>query len=137
MGLKTKITVTKRIVVNGREYDRPEDMPDELRNAYESAMKKMKSGRVWPILKGFKAKIVLNGREYGSEEEMPQEEHGLYKLAIDSLEGDKSNDKQRLYSAPIEPAGAVSPSGRSKLLFIVGGVILGLLLFLYLLSNGY
>jgi hypothetical protein len=134
--VKTSITVTKRITVNGREYERPEDMPDELRNAYESAMKNLRSCRPVPNVQSLKPKIVFNGREYASEEDIPQEERWLYKIAIDGLETDRGSDT-RLCSAPIEPASAVAPSRRSKLLFIVGGAIVALALFFYILSNGY
>jgi hypothetical protein len=136
VALKTNITVKKRITVNGREYERPEDMPDGLRNAYESAMENLRSGRPGPNVQGSKPKIVFNGREYASEEEMPQEEGWLYKIAIDGLKTDRGSDT-RLCSAAIEPASGVAPSRRSKILFIVGGAILALLLFFYLLSNGY
>jgi hypothetical protein len=133
--VKTNISVTKRIVVNGREYERPEVMPDELRNAYESAMENLRSGRTEFNLQGFRPKIVFNGREYATEEEMPQEERLLYKIAIDGLKTGKGSDAH-LCAAPIEPVNHVVESPRSTLMYVVCGAILALLLFFYLLTYG-
>lgn len=113
-----------------------EDVPDELRKACEHAMTTVRVSGSEPDPRDFTQRIVLNGHEYASEEEMPHEERLLYKMAVETLKANRGSNKS-VYSAPIEPVGEETLSRRSRLVFIVGGVMLALLLFLYLLSLGY
>jgi hypothetical protein len=82
--LETKITVTTKIRCNGQDYASGEEMPADVRRAYEQAMASLKiSGGV----QGGRSstKILLNGMEYGSVEEMPTDVRQLYERAICSV----------------------------------------------------
>lgn len=134
VNLKTNLSIKKKIVVNGHEYGSVEELPDDLRQAYNRAMSTV------PELS--KAKIVFNGREYGSKEEMPSEVRSIYEIAMAAAKMKfpfqewKSDEK-----APISPAGVwkkeftpsekavakVSVSGSGTRWFLLGlGIFLGL-----------
>ncbi|MBI3986848.1 MAG: hypothetical protein HY343_08015 [Lentisphaerae bacterium] len=73
-----EINVNKKFIVNGHEYGRVEDMPEELRRAYEKAMGGA-SGRNPAIVK---TNIVFNGKEYQNADDMPEEDRRLYDMAM-------------------------------------------------------
>jgi hypothetical protein len=129
-----KITVKKRIVVNGVEYGSPEEMPPDLRAAWERAA----AGQGVHV----SGKVTFNGRTYDAPEAMPPE---VRKLCEDALAaaGDAAPGSAPVlsqeppppapvnlpsdvagYSAPIVPGA----SGVRKWLLAAAG--LGLLLFL-------
>ncbi len=144
--INTKVTVKKRIIVNNHEYARVEEMPDELRKAYESAIAGVGAGQANGA-SGSKLKIVFNGHEYASEESMPPEERQLYDAALASLKTDGTGagtiDPQedrmltlRQTTTPIEPSTGGSTHSRSRIfLAIIGG--LALLVIYYALTHGF
>ena len=154
--MTTKITVRKKIVVNGREYKTVEEMPENIRHAYEKAMATAagRSQSIGPT--SSQVKIVCNGREYNSQDEMPAEIRRMYELAMAAVESDRnveagggttgvqgtfpsiSGGKENVYSSPIPievGAGSSAPFG-SRLLR-PGIVILFLLLVLYFLYRTF
>jgi len=95
--LEAKINVTTNIRCNGQDYASAEEMPPDIRRAYEQAMASMKdSGGV----QGSKTstRIILNGKDYASVEEMPLDVRQLYERAICSVAatGDKSVSRSAL-----------------------------------------
>ena len=56
------VEVKRKITVDGREYESLDQVPDELRNAVQTAL----ASGATP-----KATIRINGKTYGSLEEMP------------------------------------------------------------------
>lgn len=77
--MNIKVTVNRRIVVNGKEYSGPEEMPEELRHAYERAMG---SGSAMEILARSASRIVFRGKEYPTPADMPEDIRRLYDLAM-------------------------------------------------------
>jgi hypothetical protein len=149
--VKGNIRIKRRIVVNGREYSSVEEMPEDIRRAYELAV--ATAGREThatdPV--GRPARIVFNGQEYGDVDEMPEDIRQLYRAAILALEArgkvdvgaagtreqppvPEGSSRAPLPSmAPIEVGGGpVSPFVR---LAIAGIVILMLLGALYYLLH--
>jgi len=84
--------------VNGHEYGSAEELPEDLRQAYERAM----SAGSGPS----KVKIVFNGNEYGSVDEMSSDVRRTYEGALAAVKTEfpfhewKSEEKK-----PISPAG--------------------------------
>ena len=75
--MTTTVTVKRKIVVNGREYASPEELPDDLRRAYEAAVGNRGGGSI--------TRIKFNGREYAGVDEMPADVRRLYDLAVAAL----------------------------------------------------
>ncbi len=72
--IKTNVSIKKKIVVNGHEYSSEEELPEELRKAYNQAMRAAPASP--------KAKIVINGKEYGSVGEMSSDVRQIYEGAM-------------------------------------------------------
>jgi len=73
--MSVKITVKKRIVVNGKEYQSVEELPRGIREAYEKAV----ADRTGPSAS---LNVTFNGQEYDSLEAMPPEIRRLYEDAM-------------------------------------------------------
>src|SRR5436190_19623953 len=69
-----KINVKTRIKYKGQEYSSVEELPPEVRAAYEKAMA---TGGA-----SFNTKIVFNGQEYASLDQMPAAQRQLYEIAL-------------------------------------------------------
>ena len=69
-----KINVKTRIKYKGQEYSSVEELPPEVRAAYEKAMA---TGGA-----SFNTKIVFNGQEYASLDQMPAAQRQLYEVAL-------------------------------------------------------
>ena len=69
-----KIDVKTKIKYQGQEYSSVEDLPPEVRAAYEKAMA---TGGV-----SVSRKTVFNGQEYASLDQMPAAERQLYEDAL-------------------------------------------------------
>ena len=81
-----QISVKSKFIVNGKEYDSVEEMPDEIRAAYEKAIKGSPGQGHAGTLEMEKSKLVFNGKEYADEDAMPQEERELYKVVMKAME---------------------------------------------------
>jgi len=83
-----KVVVKTRIRVNGREYRSVEEMPPNIRQAYENAMSRSpddgdRSGiesADGPAVAG--AGITFNGHPYASVDGMPSDVRALYESAM-------------------------------------------------------
>ena len=73
-GQQMKIDVKTKIKYKGQEYSSVEELPPEVRAAYEKAMA---TGGA-----SFSTKIVFNGQEYASIDQMPAAQRQLYKAAL-------------------------------------------------------
>jgi hypothetical protein len=69
-----KINVKTRIKYKGQEYSSVEELPPEVRAAYDKAMA---TGGA-----SFNTKIVFNGQEYASLDQMPAAQRQLYEVAL-------------------------------------------------------
>ena len=143
MGIK--VNVTWKIKVNGKEYSSVEEMPSDIREAYEKARGTSRTRA---------AKIIFNGQEYENVEAMPHDVRHMYDqvmrvaesgdLSSEVLSGAEfkatilsrsSRDAATLVTAPkpIEPASILSLSPRT---LIVGLALLILLVGLYYVIAG-
>jgi hypothetical protein len=81
-----QISGKNKFIVNGKEYDSVEEMPDEIRDAYERAITGSPESDHADMLETEKSNLVFNGKEYASEDAMPQEERELYKVVMKVME---------------------------------------------------
>ena len=73
-GQQMKIDVKTKINYKGQEYSSVEELPPEVRAAYEKAMA---TGGA-----SVSTKIVFNGQEYASLDQMPAAQRKLYQYAL-------------------------------------------------------
>jgi len=98
--MTANISVKTKIRVNGQDYSSVEDMPPDIRQAYERAMATMPGARHSGLLdtleKGIRAntqtvpnaKVIFNGQEYSSVDQMPANLRQLYQAVMATIESD-------------------------------------------------
>ncbi len=78
MGIQ--VNIRRRITVNGKEYGSVDEMPVDLREAFEKAMAGGSSAQAR------KTRIVFNGREYDGLAAMPAETREAYEKILKAAE---------------------------------------------------
>jgi len=68
-----------RVTINGREVDRPEALPPEVRRAYEDAMRSVSGPGGGLVVEN---QVVVNGQTYRGLDDMPPEVRRLYEDAM-------------------------------------------------------
>jgi hypothetical protein len=81
-----QISVKSKFIVNGKEYESVEKMPDEIRAAYEKAKKGSPGQGHARTPEIGKSKLVFNYNKYADEDAMPQEERELYEFVMKAME---------------------------------------------------
>jgi len=67
-GLADAAAATTKIVVNGREYARLEDVPEPLRSSIKNGVDSARQG----MMSGKRSRLVVNGVEYDRIEDVPE-----------------------------------------------------------------
>lgn len=142
-----QINVNNKFIVNGKEYGSVEEMPADIREAYNKAIEggSITFNNVGAIITS--NKIIFNGKEYASEDEMPEEIRILYKELMKtfstssvSIPSDNTmaittakNMKSQSTIPNIKPI--VPETNISKRQFIIGASILALIVLLLYMLN--
>lgn len=117
MSINLKLNVKRKFIVNGVEYGSPEEMPPEIRAAYEKAVQggaSLSASGYFSL--GAKpvqrtTKITVNGQTYDSIEAMPEEIRRLYEDAMRAAGTNATDDSMPV--TPLPPA-ASGPLLREK-----------------------
>jgi hypothetical protein len=147
--MKVNVNVKKKFIVNGKEYGSAEEMPENIRAAYEKALQNPQGAAGEGGVKIAAGKITFNGKEYENEAAMPSDERELYKNIMGSLgksklhiSGDinfnasiKHKDTAGTPSAGYAPITPESSFSLRKILLGVGIAILFALLY-YIYTHG-
>ena len=86
--------MNNKIIFNGQEYNDPEEMPSDVRQAYEAAMNMVSqrnSGAAGPkvnINVKTNIRFVFQGKTYNSSDEMPPEVRAAYDKAMEQIDKD-------------------------------------------------
>jgi hypothetical protein len=150
--MNININVKRKYKINGKEYNSIEEMPEDIRKAFEKAMI-AKGGESSQIkTTNIQNRIMFNGIEYESIDAMPQDVRQLYREVMKTVETeakspenifgakvdfsltkskDRRTDMTGEISHPIKPEPIFSPR---KL--IVGVILLALIILLYFLFHG-
>jgi hypothetical protein len=83
--MNININVNRKYKINGKEYNSVEEMPEDIRKAFEKAMIS-KDGKSSQITANMQNKIMFNGIEYESIDAMPQDVRQLYKEVMKTVE---------------------------------------------------
>jgi hypothetical protein len=116
-----------KIIFNGKTYTKVEDMPEEVRQAYQQALAQFadadKNGIPDILERGAKGNVIaiqqssinFNGREFKSVGEMPAVVRGLFELAMGQADANKNGIPDALESAlGIQPPSASTGSDRAE-----------------------
>lgn len=84
--MMVRVVVNQKFIVNGREYGSVEELPADVRQAYERAMAAVPHGNAAGAAEAaprevrtvVNSKIVFNGQEYSSVDAMPPEVRSVY-----------------------------------------------------------
>lgn len=90
-GMAIRKKVIRRFIVNGKEYESLEDMPDDIRRGIEKAMAKETRTKAKPRFE-MSSGIVVNGKEYDSIEEMPPDVREIYEELKEAIESGEMTD---------------------------------------------
>ncbi len=80
--MNVNVNVKRRIIVNGKEYNSVEEMPADLRRAFEKAMAERRDSGNPAGDTTVRTKIIFNGQEYKNMEMMPPDERKLYETVL-------------------------------------------------------
>ena len=83
--MKINVNVKRRFRINGKEYGSVEEMPDEIRQAFEKAMARGETDSTKAVTG--KTKIIFNGSEYEGIDAMPPDVRLLYDQVMKAAEG--------------------------------------------------
>lgn len=108
--MSTTITVKTKFRINGQEYASVDDMPAEVRQAYERAMSTLGQTGGPVHISPVSTKVVFNGQGYASADQMPADVRRLYDDVMATL------DTQRASAAAAASPASAAPwqSGASR-----------------------
>ena len=84
--MKINVNVKRTFKVNGKEYNSIEEMPQDIREAFEKAIGSQAGTGNLTHPASMQTKIVFNGTEYQSIDAMPQDVRQLYERVLKSAE---------------------------------------------------
>ncbi len=134
-----KFNVKTRIVVNGKEYSSPEEMPEEVRRVYERA--RLQQEQQPNLTVSHHEKISIDGQTFNTVEEMPPDIRRIYDSVMASIDKNQDGVPDSLQSSEITPTrtpnlvpshqdSVIAPAGVDKRLVVAGLAVLLLVLIL-------
>ncbi len=128
MDINVNFNVKRKYIVNGKEYGSVEEMPANIRQAYDKA------------LESRKGKIVFNGQKYENVEAMPPDVRQAYEEMMRKLiEMQMPSDAvaEKFVSFDFSKSATSEPAIPRLLIFsIILIVFLGILYFFYRKAGG-
>jgi hypothetical protein len=106
---RINISVKHRILVNGKEYGSVDELPPDLRKAYEQAMGD--PARAHDARPGT-PRIRVNGKEYESVEALPPELRQLCQDALRAAQSDELGQDTGATSADVFPRASLAAGPR-------------------------
>ena len=84
--MNVNVNVKRKYKINGKEYNSVEEMPSDIRNAFEKAMASQADTGNHINLAVTQTKIIFNGTEYQNIDAMPQDVRKLYEKVLKAAE---------------------------------------------------
>jgi hypothetical protein len=137
------VNVKTKIIINGKEYASPEEMPPDIRSKYEAALAKRSAAT--SSSGTMASKITLNGKSYNSVDEMPANVRQIYDGVLATVDKNQDgipdllqeNSQDTLQpSAPFLPkqANVISSSKTDRRMVVAAGMVILVLLILGVLA---
>lgn len=150
MDINFNVNIKRKYKVNGKEYDSPEEMPADVREAFKKAMESPGATEIKVTKEKAHTRIFFNGREYDSIEAMPADVRQTYEKILKSARtGEKpdigfSDIRNTIFPEGEKPpktyTSNITPTTRFESSFIsgaqallIGIVVMGLVFLIYLL----
>jgi len=148
--MNVNVNVKRKYKINGKEYNSIEEMPPDIRSAFEKAMA-TPAGTVSPSVSH--TKIIFNGNEYQNIEEMPPDIRQLYEKVLNAAQtGDippglitngNVSDSQAVSETYIntgmgdmEKPIKIEPVAFSPRILVIGIALIVLIVMFYLIFQG-
>ena len=144
--MNVNVNVKRKFKINGKEYNSIEEMPQDIRSAFEKAMASKTGSGQQVNTATMQTKIIFNGTEYQSIDAMPQDVRQLYEKVLktaetgaassdiitagdisDMLTGHKTYGNTNMGKPP-----KIEPSAFSPRMLIIGAMLIALIFILYL-----
>jgi hypothetical protein len=84
--MNVNVNVKRKFKINGKEYNSIEEMPQDIRDAFEKAMASKTGSGLQMNPAPVQTKIIFNGTEYQSIDAMPQDVRQLYEKVLKAAE---------------------------------------------------
>jgi len=84
--MNVNVNVKRKFKINGKEYNSIDEMPPDIRNAFEKAMASQSGSGQQINPATMQTKIIFNGTEYQSIDAMPQDVRQLYEKVLKAAE---------------------------------------------------
>jgi len=84
--MNVNVNVKRKFKINGKEYNSIEDMPPDIRNAFEKAMASQTGSSHQANPATMQTKTIFNGTEYQSIDAMPQDVRQSYEKVLKAAE---------------------------------------------------
>jgi hypothetical protein len=81
--MNVNVNVKRKFKINGKEYNSIEEMPPDIRSAFEKAMSSQAGTGIQTVTQ---TKIIFNGTEYQSIDAMPPDVRQLYEKVLKAAE---------------------------------------------------
>jgi Tfp pilus assembly protein PilW len=151
--MNANVNVKRKFKVNGKEYNSIEEMPPDIRNAFEKAMASQAGSGQQANPATMQTKIIFNGIEYKSVDAMPQDVRQLYEKLLKSGETGTAptniitaSDKSGMQAGPktygntnmgnMGKPTKIEPSAFSPRMLIIGVMVIALIILLYFVFHG-
>lgn len=127
------IKVNKSYTVNNKTYRSIEEMPPDVRELFEKAMK-LKNSTGQSVFADHKTKIVFNGTEYPSADKMPEDVRSLFEEVMKTSGNESTNLQIGIPTQNEDGPGEIKlEASFSTRSLIIGLSIMGLLVLVYLI----
>ncbi|MRR16289.1 MAG: hypothetical protein EG826_07515 [Deltaproteobacteria bacterium] len=148
--MSVSVNVKRKFKVNGKEYDSVEEMPSDIRSAFEKAMASHTGlGKLMPSV-AVQTKIIFNGEEYGGIDAMPQDVRRHYENVLKAAQTGTAPDDILTAAVGSDPAAGpelftnistgkpavIRPAGFNIRTLIIGISVLAIIIFLYVFFRG-
>jgi hypothetical protein len=151
--MNVNVNVKRKFKINGKEYNSIEEMPPDIRNAFEKAMASQAGSGQQINPATVQTKIIFNGTEYQSIDAMPQDVRQLYEKVLKAAEtgnapaniitiGDISGmptGPKNYGNTSMENMGKptkIEPTAISARTLIIGVLLIALIILLYFVFHG-
>ena len=148
--MNVNVNVKRKFKINGKEYNSIEEMPPDIRSAFEKAMASQTGSDQQANPATMQTKIIFNGTEYQSIDAMPQDIRQLYEKVLksaetetapaniitagdisDMLTGHKTYGNTNMGKPP-----KIEPTAFSPQMLIIGTMLIALVILLYFIFQG-
>ena len=148
--MNVNVNVKRKFKINGKEYNSIEEMPPDIRSAFEKAMASQAGSGTNVTTQ---TKIIFNGTEYQSIDAMPQDVRQLYEKVLKAAETGNApsniitaSDISGMQAEPKNYGTAslgnmgkpakIEPTAFSARTLIIGVLLIALFFILYLVFQG-